>query len=193
MNPAWLILPVSAAALYIAVRESRRNGSVVVQLLKSSTAYHMHVSGEQRTKYELELRNLGIPLHSPTVEISFKYIAEDRVPTRMNVKLGPEAVGLELSKGMIGRFNLELYEPDDRRRIAVSRMGCPFEQRAHLVIRSQGHIVKTICAFGPLERLRRQWNRLLYRLFKYETASRLTVKSLSWEFEKLAKAGTRQS
>ena len=69
MNPAWLILPVSAAALYIAVRESRRNGSVVVQLLKSSTAYHMQVSGEQGTKYELELRNLGIPLHLSLIHI----------------------------------------------------------------------------------------------------------------------------
>ncbi len=112
---------VAVIALIYAVRESRRNNSIVLRLLSSSfsSGRRMTPSGlRKRRLYTFSIKNLGGVLHS-VVEVALRFTMKDghtqiTVPLRRRgLSADPNA---EFAKGMIGDFCFDLENLDSEAR-----------------------------------------------------------------------------
>ena len=136
---------VGLAALGLAVRESRRNGSAIVQRLEAQASGGMNVAkngGEYYSSFNLKIRNLGISLHDVSACLIFE--SEDGLCTFELPPVGP--IKAEFSKGMIAEFCYESFAWPIWGPKMLSQLTDPVRQRARVVVKTQGLVAKEFLA-----------------------------------------------
>jgi hypothetical protein len=113
-DPIAMVLAL--VAIYVAVREVRRNNTVMLSILECSHTGRMSVDENNGRHFDhlwFLIRNGGIPIHSPAVTLNFR--GRDGFG-RLNVQLHKKSDRTgghdELSRGMIAEFGFKSYELD---------------------------------------------------------------------------------
>jgi hypothetical protein len=159
---------VALAALFIAIREVRRNSSVVVRLggCKSIATYGQTPLGLKETnRLDLVIRNEGITLHDPNMSLTF---LDEKGYGRITIPImrRDEITGgqREFSRGMIATFSLVSDEIEPAWRDVILGLKDCRKSQATLCLYSQTFLVKTIRLGTRKDDLIRIWNGWAHRI-----------------------------
>lgn len=159
-------LLTALTAIAFTIRESRRNNSVVIKIMKSQFGGEQSINENKSQfffRHDLIIHNLGIALRDVHVVLSFADFAGHGT---LSVPLQPVrslSDGAEFSKGMIAHFCQKSYtlnEHDKKFLIALKDLRT---QNAQLAIYSQGYLAKRWNLGSRSERVRERIHDLLSR------------------------------
>lgn len=167
-----LALIVAVIALWFALRESRRNSSVVlkVQDCRCSFPESVHENkGQSFTEFRVLIRNEGVSLYGPQLRLSFLEkdgFAIASMP--MKRRDGDCRERDQFQRGMIAEFSIKTYElnQDDIR--FLQRLEDVAKQRATLCLYSQGYLARAVPVVNWAERVKSLWNKFAVR-FNYRS------------------------
>jgi hypothetical protein len=161
---------MAAFAIYIALREVRRNNTVLLDIRECSNAGSTNVGeNNNRTFHHLSLvvRNVGISLYSPKITLVFR--SRDgfgRMQVGLRKKSDRTGDHVELGKGMIAAFDFKSYEIDATTAGMLMELEDPAAQDAYLCIFSQDYLAKQFRVGGTRDRFASKWNYFAFRVNK---------------------------
>jgi hypothetical protein len=163
-----IAMVTALVAIYVACREVSRNNTVILNIRECSNVGTTNMGeNNNRPFHQLSLlmRNVGIPLHSP--EITLTFTGRDgfgRMQVRLQKRSDRTGDHDELSRGMVAEFGFKSYELDQAARRMLMGLEDPAAQNACLLVFSQGYWAKQFRVGGTRDRLASKWNSLAFRL-----------------------------
>lgn len=165
LNPTTVIAVV---ALYVAWSNYRRNNFPVVKLLESGCSYSQR-AGENNDrmygKFNVRVRNLGIPLHN--VHMTLSFVPPDgmgRASLPLPLADGGNRREGQLAKGMVAEFLLKshLLTGGDKHFLSMFHDAC--RQATSLCLYSDGYLAWEWRLDTRRYRLKQLWNRFAWKV-----------------------------
>jgi hypothetical protein len=165
----WTILVVTAvgalAALIAALtawRESRRNNSVVLKVVKCVGSLTESVDENKErafTEFSVLIRNRGLPLYGMTAKLVFHEVGRLgslHIALKNRSEAGPDGI---FAKGMLAEFSLKSYDLGDDGCKMLAPVVNARKHRASLCVYSQGYQAAEFPLTSLFDPLRMKWNR----------------------------------
>ena len=134
---------VALSAFLIAFLESRRNNRVVLKIVTAEWTGRSSLDENDWAPFQelrIVIKNLGIPLHSLTLKLSFNEPAHKGLMSatvrRRNSSAVPDFD--EFRRGMIAEFGFKSYELRENDKQFLQALKDPAKQDARLLVYSQG-------------------------------------------------------
>jgi len=155
---------VAVLALWFAIRESRRNSSVVLRVRDCSFSYPQRLdenNAQHFGEFRVLIRNEGVALYAPQLRLSFLEITGYGIASMTVKRRGGSGDGEgSFQRGMIAEFSIKSYELDENDIRFLCRLENPAKQKAALCVYSQGYLARAIAVVTWAERIKSLWNKL---------------------------------
>lgn len=162
----WLAFAVALLAIWIALRESKRNSSVWITIEDCVSDASLSVSENNCQlfhRFSVKIRNHGIPLYGLSVAICFRGVDGSGTlsfPIRRMDLAGDRD---EFSRGMISMFQLKSYEMSTQEKNFLGLLESIRKQDATLNFYSQNYLCASFAIHSRTTWLKSTWNRLAWR------------------------------